>query len=163
MSNPLVAPFVGYRVAVDPAWLDYNGHMNDSAYGIVCTQANELFLDSLGVSAPYREATGSTMYTAEAHLRFLGEVGADGQLWAETLLLDAGAKKLRVHTTVYDDDNAAVLTGEYMFLHVDQRLGRVVPFPPDRAVAIAAMLSAHSQLEQPTHAGLGIDAPRRTR
>lgn len=162
MSNPLAAAFVGYRVAVDPVWLDYNGHMNDSAYGIVCTQANELFLDALGVSAHYREATGCTMYTAEAHLRFLGEVGVDGQLWAETLLLDAGGKKLRVHTTVYDD-NVAVLTGEYMFLHVNQQLGRVVPFPPDRAIAIAAMLSAHRKLEQPIHAGLGIDAPRRTR
>ena len=163
MSDSITAAFVGYRVTVDPAWLDYNGHMNDSAYGIVCTQANELFLDALGVTAPYREATGRTMYTAEAHLRFLGEVGADGQLWAETLLLDAGTKKLRVHTTVYDDDNAAVLTGEYLFLHVDQQLGRVVPFPQDRAVAIAAMLSAHRKLERPTHAGLGIDAPRRTR
>lgn len=163
MSSPLAAAFVGYRVSVAQAWLDYNGHMNDSAHAVVCTQANELFLDALGVSAPYRKATGCAMYTAEAHLRFLGEVGADGQLWAETLLLDADAKKLRVHTTVFDDDNAAVLTGEYMFLHVDQQLGRVVPFPQDRAVAIAATLSIHRKLEQPTHAGLGIDAPHRIR
>jgi len=163
VSSSIPAPFTGYHTAVNPAWLDYNGHMNDSAYAVVCTQANELLLDAFGVSASYREATGYAMYTAEAHLRFLGEVGADAHLRAQTLLLDADAKKLRVHTTVFDDHDAAVLTGEYMFLHVDQHSGRVAPFPADRSAVIDAALATHRLLERPSHAGLGIGAPRLAR
>lgn len=153
-------PFVGYHTTVRPEWLDYNGHMNDSAYAAVCTEANEQLLDALGVGAAYREETGCAMYTAEAHLRYLGEVGPDAHLTAQTMLIHADQKRLRVHTTVLDQDDAAVLTGEYMFLHVDQGDGRVVAFPPDRQTAVDAALAAHAELARPAHIGLGVGAPR---
>lgn len=153
-------PFADYRTGVRAEWLDYNGHMNDSAYAVVCTEANERLLDVLGVGAAYREATGCAMYTVEAHLRYLGEVGPDAELHAETLVVAADTKRLRVHTTVFDGDDALVLTGEYMFLHVDQDTGQVAPFPPDRGAAVQAALAAHEVLERPAHLGLGVGAPR---
>lgn len=153
-------PFRGYRTAVRPEWLDYNGHMNDSAYAVVCTQANELLLDELGVGAAYRAATGCATYTVEAHLRYLGEVGPDAELHADTLLVAADNKRLRFHTTVFDENDAVVLTGEYMFLHMDQNAGRVAPFPPDRAEVVQSTLAAHRDLARPAHLGLGVGAPR---
>ncbi len=153
-------PFAAYRTGVRAEWLDYNGHMNDSAYAIVCTEANERLLDVLGIGAEYRGATGCAMYTVEAHLRYLGEVGPGAELHAETLVVAADTKRLRVHTSILLPDDALVLTGEYLFLHVDQSAGRVAPFPPDRHAAVEAALEAHRELERPAHLGLGVGAPR---
>lgn len=149
-------PFRGYRTRVRPEWLDYNGHMNDSAYAVVCTEANEMLLDALGVGAAYRATTGCAMYTVEAHLRYLREVGADAELHADTVLVDAGAKRLRVHTTVFDRDEEPVLTGEYMFLHMDTGAGKVTAFPPDRDAVVRATLAAHAEISRPPHLGLGV-------
>lgn len=153
-------PFGEYRTEVRPDWLDYNGHMNDSAYAVVCTQANELLLDALGLGATYREQAGCAMYTVQAHLRYLHEVGPDAQLRAETIVVDADAKRLRVHTTVIDQAGTEVLTGEYLFLHMDVRTGRVAPFPPDRAAVLQAARTAHESLPRPAHLGAGVGAPR---
>ncbi|MGH3445535.1 MAG: thioesterase family protein [Nocardioidaceae bacterium] len=148
--------FHGYTTAVRPEWLDYNGHMNDSAYAVVCTEANEMLLDALGLSADYQARTRQAMYTVEAHLRYLDEVGPEAQLRAESLLVDASSKRIRVHTTVLREDDQPVLTGEYLFLHVDQSVGKVVPIPPDRARAVTAMAAAHAGMPRPEHLGLGI-------
>lgn len=153
--------FEGYCTGVSAEWLDYNGHMTDSAYAVVCSAANERVLDALGVGAAYREATGCAMYTVEAHLRYLQEVGRDAQLSAETLVVDADAKSLRLHTSIRHHDQALALTGEYLFLHVDQSTGRTVPFPPDRGAEVQAALAAHGALERPAHLGLGVGASRR--
>lgn len=150
------SPFRGYTTTVHPEWLDYNGHMNDSAYAVVCTEANEVLLEALGLSADYQAATQHAMFTVEAHLRYLDEVGPDARLRAETLLVDASSKRVRVHTTVLRDGDHPVLTGEYLFLHVDQRAGKVVPMPPDRERAVTEMAQAHAEIPRPGHLGRGI-------
>jgi len=155
-TTPTAQPFRGYRTTVRPEWLDYNGHMNDSAYGIVCTQANELFLEALGLSADYQAATHHAMFTVEAHLRYLAEVGPDDELEAETLLVDHGPKRLHVHTTIHRSDGTAALTGEYLFLHVDQGTGRVVAMPSDREQAVQEMASSQEDMALPEDVGKGI-------
>ncbi|MEO5653510.1 MAG: thioesterase family protein [Marmoricola sp.] len=152
-------PFTAYRTKVRPEWLDYNGHVNDSAYAVICTEANELLLEDLGLSETYRSSTGCSLYTVEAHLRYLGEVGPAAELRAETFVVEADSKRLRVHTTLYVADQA-VLTGEHLYLHVDQSTGRVTPFPADRGEVVGSTLAAHAGLDRPPHLGLGVGAPR---
>lgn len=152
----------GFRVEgldVCEEWLDYNGHVTDSAYAVICAAANEAFLEHVGVSADYQARTGCTTYTVESHLRYLDEVGRGAVLHADVLPVDADAKRLRLHTTVWNGEKA-VLTGEYLFLHVDQDEGRVTAFPDDRAEAIAAEVARYADVERPSHLGRGVGAPR---
>jgi acyl-CoA thioesterase FadM len=152
----------GFRVEgleVREEWLDYNGHVTDSAYAVLCAAANEAFLEHVGVSADYQARTGCTTYTVESHLRYLAEVGRGAVLHADVLPVDADAKRLRLHTTVWNGATA-VLTGEYLFLHVDQTQGGVAPFPPDRAAAIAAEVAAYADVARPDHLGGGVRAPK---
>jgi len=153
------APFIGPAIEVRDEWLDYNGHVTDSAYAVMCTAANEAFLEYLGVSADYLSSTGCTTYTVEAHLRYLAEVNAGATVTSETILVDADAKRLRIHTTLFDSGTPA-LTGEYLYLHMDQNVGKVAPFPPDRAEVLAEVKDAHSALEFPAHIGRRVGAPR---
>ena len=158
-DEAVVTPFIGPEIAVRDEWLDYNGHVNDSAYAVMCTVANEAFLEFLGVSAEYHARTGCTTYTVEAHLRYLAEVKGGSTITSETILIDADTKRIRIHTTLLDRQTP-VLTGEYLYLHMDQNLGRVAPFPPDRADVLAAVKSVHGALDLPTHIGRGVGAPR---
>jgi acyl-CoA thioester hydrolase len=153
------APFHAPPMAVRDEWLDYNGHVTDSAYAVICAAANEAYLEHLGVSAGYLARTGFSTFTVESHLRYLSEVSNGQVLEADVLLVDCDAKRLRLHTTVRVGDTE-VLTGEYLYLHVDQGSGRVTPFPPDRAEVLEAERAAHAQVPRPDHLGRGVGAPR---
>ena len=155
----MTAPFHAPPMPVREEWLDYNGHVTDSAYAVLCAAANEAYLEHLGVSADYQARTGCTTYTVEAHLRFLAEVSRGQTVDADVLLVDADAKRLRLHTTLRVD-GTDVLTGEYLFLHVDQGAGGVRPWPDDRDEVIQREREQHAAVERPAHLGRGVGAPR---
>jgi acyl-CoA thioester hydrolase len=138
-------PFSSYRAGVDPSSIDYNGHLNDAAYAQVLTDANEEFLDALGLSATYRERTGCAMYTVEITLKFMQEVSAEDQLRAESILATHDAKRVRVHTTLFKGNDVQVATGDSLYLHVDTASGRVSTFPDDRAGVLDDVQRAHDE------------------
>jgi acyl-CoA thioester hydrolase len=150
------APFREHRTRVRPEWVDYNGHMNDAAYAQVLGDANEVFLDALGLSAAYRERTGAGLFTVESHIRYLAECSLDQLLAATSLLVFADAKKLHVCTELLDETGQPVSTGEFLYLHVDAAQGKVVPMPPDRRDDVETLLAAHSALPRPGYVGRGI-------
>ena len=129
--------------------MDYNGHLSDGYYAVVFSAANELLLEELGVSADYRAATGRAMYTVEAHLRYLAEVGRGDVLAAESSLAGADAKRLRVHTVLRLEGGVPVATGEHLYLHVDTARGAVEPFPDDVQARVDRLLRAHAEVERP--------------
>lgn len=134
-------PYTEFSCGV-PEWaIDYNGHMNDSAYAKVLTDANEQFLDALGLSAAYREETGCALYTVEIHLKFLHEVGPDDVVRAESEVASFDSKRLRVATTLLVG-GTPVAAGESLYLHVDTAAGRVTAFPSARA-AVLAQVAVH--------------------
>ena len=53
MPDPALAaaPYARYRTEVREEWIDYNGHLNDAGYAIVLSEANEVLLAHLGLSA----------------------------------------------------------------------------------------------------------------
>jgi acyl-CoA thioesterase FadM len=136
--------FETYETTVRDEWVDYNGHLTDWAYAVICSAANEELLDALGLSASYRERTGCATYTVETHLRFLAEVPRGGRLRARSRLVEADAKRLRVRTALVDDSGREVLDAQSLYVHFDQGAGRVVPFPDDRAEILRRTLDAHA-------------------
>jgi acyl-CoA thioester hydrolase len=119
--------YEGFVTGVRPEWVDYNGHLTDWAYAVVCSMANEAVLDALDLGAAYRERTGCAMYTVEAHLRYVAEVAPGGQVHASSTY-ERDAKRLRVRTVLLDEHDAEVLSADHLYLHVDTSTGRVAPF-----------------------------------
>ena len=142
-SPPVAVPFTDFSCAVSASAIDYNGHLNDAAYAHVLTDANELFLDALGLSASYRDRTGGALYTVEITLKFLHEVNATDTVAAESRVASFDAKRLRVHTTLKVGDTD-VATGDSLYLHVDTNAGKVTPFPDDRSAVLASVM-AHGE------------------
>ncbi len=130
MSGWPTGSYQGFATSVRPDWVDYNGHLTDWAYAVLCSMANEEVLDALDLGAAYRERTGCAMYTVEAHLRYVAEVTPDATVRA-TSTYEADSKRLRVRTTLLSSSGDAAteaLTAEHVYLHVDATAGRVVPF-----------------------------------
>jgi acyl-CoA thioester hydrolase len=110
-----------YRAKIEPAWIDYNGHLRDAYYGLVLSYAIDDVMDHLGLGAAYRERTHCTLYTLELHLRFLHEVKSTDELDVATSILDADRKLVHMgcrFTCSRLSDAAA--TGEVMLVHVHQ-------------------------------------------
>lgn len=155
-QDRLAAPWTGYRTDIRHDWIDYNGHLHDASYAVVLSEANEALLAALGLSDDYQARTGGAMYTAEAHIRYLAEVRRGDRLAAASLLVSADPKRLRVHTALTRRDGTIVATGEHLYLHVDNRTGRVTAMPADRRNAVASLLAAHAGLARPDYLGSGI-------
>ncbi len=148
-DKPVTVPFTEFSCGVPPASIDYNGHMNDAAYAQVLTDANELFLDALGLSADYRDRTGSALYTVEITLKFLHEVNANDTVTAESRVASNDSKRLRVHSTLKVGETP-VATGDSLYLHVDTGSGKVSPFPDDRLAVLSRVQERHDEASAST-------------
>jgi acyl-CoA thioester hydrolase len=139
-----VAGVAIYATGIEPAWIDYNGHLRDAYYGLILSYATDALMDRLGLDAAYRAASGCTLYTVEMHLHFLREVKATERLTAAALILGADHKRLHLALELQrDSDGELAASAELMLLHVHQ--GATVAsavFPAPVVAAIAAFQAA---------------------
>lgn len=135
---------------VRPEWIDYNGHLSEAYYVLVFGFATDALMDRAGMGAGYRERTGCSLYTVEAHVRYLREVPPDAELEVRTRVVAVGAKKVRLCHEMWLE-GVLRATEEVMALHVDQVNGGTVPFPEE----VAALLEAEAG-EAPDYAGRAI-------
>ena len=125
------APLALYQSTVAADWLDYNGHMTESAYLLLVGNAADAFFRYVGIDEAYR-AAGRSLYTAETHLHHLREAALGDRLGVPLQLLDVGPKSLHLFHTVRNEVTGEdVATAEQLLVHVDMPSGRVVPMPED--------------------------------
>ena len=145
------APMEMARMTVLPGWIDYNGHMTESRYLFAASETSDAFLRHIGADMAY-VGTGFSYYTAETHIRHLGEAKLGDALTGTVQVLQADGKRLHIFIRILKD-GAPVATLEQMLLHVDMGAGRACPAPQailDRLMPIAA---AHAVLPRPDGAG----------
>ncbi|WP_030253437.1 thioesterase family protein [Streptomyces violens] len=130
-----------FRQPVKDEWIDYNGHLSEAYYVLVFGFATDALMAETGLGPEYREASGCSLYTVEAHVRYLNEVARDSELVVRTTVLGADAKKVRFLHEMFvgDKDGDPVATEELFALHVDQATGRSATLPEavrDRLTAL---------------------------
>ncbi len=154
---PLAETPVLYHTQVKREWVDYNGHMSEAYYVLVFGHTTDGFLDWIGMDDIYRRRTGHAVYTLEAHISYLHEVGGGQALAVSTQVLGADAKRVRLfHTMNHADKGHLLATAELMLLHVDTTQPRAVPFAPEIQTRLASVVQAHCKLSRPTQAGRSI-------
>jgi len=85
-----------YHATIEPAWIDYNGHLRDAYYGLILSFATDDMMDQVGLDAGYRARTQCTLYTLEVHIHYLHEVKSDDRLEVRTSVLDCDRKRIHV-------------------------------------------------------------------
>src|SRR5258708_8783730 len=80
MSPLFFAPFVSSIMRVEPEWIDYNGHLNMAYYNVLFDRAVDETYELIGVGADYVVSRRQSIFTAQAHVRYLRELHAGDPL-----------------------------------------------------------------------------------
>lgn len=139
-----------WREPVQPEWIDYNGHLSEAYYVLVFGHATDAVMAAVGLGEEYRARTGASLFTVEAHVRYLDQVSAGAELEVRSTVIGAAAKKLHLWHELWVDGTLRA-TEEILGLHVDVVRGRASAFPADVTATIAAW-----RVDPPEHAGRQI-------
>jgi acyl-CoA thioester hydrolase len=157
MSNFIVES----EATVLPEWIDSNGHMNLAYYVLVFDAATDRLYDLLGIGNAYREASGNSCFTVETHTLYEREVRLGEQLRVGAHILGVDGKRLHYfHEMFHGTQGHRVAAQELLALHIDMRVRRVAPFPPDRLATIEAVLLRREGIPPPKGAGRRISLAR---
>ena len=114
------APFVSSVMRVEPAWIDYNGHLNMAYYNVLFDRAVDEAYELLGCGPAYLEQTRHSTFTAEVHVRYLRELHAGDPVRVTFQLLDYDAKRMHYFEQLFHAEEGWLsATSENMALHVD--------------------------------------------
>ncbi len=155
-GDDLSLPLRLHRTRIPPDWVDYNGHMTESRYVQVMSDATDAFIRYVGVDGDYL-ARGGAYFTAESHLVFLNQVGAEETVEVSTLVLGCDEKKLHLyHRLMRLEGDVPLAEAESMLVHVDTESGRATPAAPEVLRRIGLVAEAHAHLPKPERAGRRI-------
>jgi acyl-CoA thioester hydrolase len=145
MTEP--GPLWLHRASVRPEWVDYNGHMSEAYYVLIFGDATDAFYDHIGLNQAVREKERVSVYTVEAHIRYLTEAHEGTDLRIATRVLSHDTKRLRLrHEMMRADDTHVVAVTELMLLHVDKASMRASTFAPAIAARIVEIARAQAAL-----------------
>ena len=122
--------FSVWREPVQDAWIDYNGHLSEAYYVLVLGHATDAVMDAVGLDPGYRSANDASLYTVEAHIRYLDEVSAGSDLEVRSSIIGVTAKLLWIWHELWADERLRA-TEEVLGVHV--RSGSSAPLPADVA------------------------------
>jgi acyl-CoA thioester hydrolase len=132
-----VTPPVVWREPVQDAWIDYNGHLSEAYYVLAFGHGTDAVMDAVGLGPAYRTEHDASLYTLEAHVRYLDEVPAGADLEVRSTVIGATAKLLWLWHELWVDDRLRA-TEEVLGVHVVGRSS--APFPEDVAARARAAL-----------------------
>ena len=118
--------FSVWREPVQDAWIDYNGHLSEPYYVLVLGHATDAVMDAVGLGPEHRSANNASLYTVEAHIRYLEEVPAASDLEVRSSIIGVSAKLLWIWHELWVEDRLRA-TEEVLGVHV--RDGSSAPLP----------------------------------
>ena len=131
---------------VRPEWIDYNGHLSEGYYVVVFGHATDATMVALGMTPEYLVATRTSLFTVEAHVRYLDQIPPDAHLSVHTSVIGVTGKLMWLWHEMWSEDRLRA-TEEVLMIHVDTAAGRASPFPDDlraRAEALRVPVSKHA-------------------
>jgi acyl-CoA thioesterase FadM len=163
MGEPTSEPLSLYETTVEPGWVDYNGHMSEAYYVLVLGYATDALLDAIGMDDAYRRAQHVSLYTVEAHVSYLQEVGEGEPLTVTTHVLGVDDKRVHLFHFMRRGDGGLVATEELLLYNVDTEAGRSAPLPQEIAGALRELAEAHRDLPVDKRVGRSIALPAHRR
>ncbi len=104
---------------------------------LVFGHATDAVMDVVGLDSEYRQANDASLYTVEAHVRYLDEVSAGSDLEVRSSVIGGTEKLLWIWHELWVDDRLRA-TEEVLGVHVVGRSS--TPFPDHIAARVQAAL-----------------------
>ena len=127
------APFVSSVMRVEPAWIDYNGHLNMAYYNVLFDRCVDEAYELLGIGARLPQHAASTRPSRPKRMCATCASCTTGDPVRVTFqLLDYDSKRIHYFQQLFHATEGWVsATSENMTLHVDMTTKKVAPFPDD--------------------------------
>jgi acyl-CoA thioester hydrolase len=156
------APITAPDQTIDPAWIDYNGHLNMAFYNVLFDRGVDHVYDLLGIGVDYVRIKGGSCFTMEVHVNYLNELTVDDPIAVSFQLIDHDAKRLHFFQTMTNRSTGELAaTSEQLAMHVDMEARRSSEFPVDVMERISALAEAHASLAAPEQLGRVIGIKKR--
>jgi acyl-CoA thioester hydrolase len=147
---------------VEPAWIDYNGHLNMAYYNVLFDRAADAFLADAGLGPDYVATRRLSYMTAEIHVCYLREIFLETPVVVAVRALDVDEKRLHVFAELlHAEERWVSATSEQMYLHVDLTTRRTAPWPADVRPALDRMKALADALPRPAEAGRAVAIRRK--
>jgi len=156
-SSPFQTPYRG----LEPAWFDYNGHLNMAYYNVLFDQAIDLLFSQLGCGETYLVEENMSFFTAEAHVCYIRELKPDSLVRTDIRIVDCDEKRLHVFEELYHQDGWLSATSETLLLHINMAGPKVTAIPAHLFAKISAMKKSHAQLPANDRVGRSISIKRK--
>jgi acyl-CoA thioester hydrolase len=131
-------------------------------YNVLFDKDSDVALALVGLGPAYVEKTGNSYFTLEAHISYLRELTLTDQVTIATQILDYDSKRLHYVQMMHhakEDWISCVI--EIIVMHVDLKLKKSLPFPPEVLERIKIAHDAHKSLTVPLQVGHKIGIPRK--
>ena len=137
-------PLCTWSEPVLEEWIDYNGHLSEAYYVLVMGHATDAVMAAVGLGPDYRSATDSSLYTVEAHVRYLDQVTSEEPLEVRSWVIGSSTKLIWIWHELWAAGTRRA-TEEIVGLHVTdsrsahfpdevrRRIDAVVVPPPEEA------------------------------
>lgn len=159
-ENPLIASPV---IAIEPGWVDYNGHLNQAFYGVIFDRAIDEALAPVGLGPDYIKERNCSYMTVESHTCFIRELMQTDPVRVYSRVIDFDDKRLHMFCELkHAAEDWLAATVEYMFLHIDMGVRRTSPWPADLRGKLEALKQQASVLPIPERSGRRIAIPRKS-
>ncbi len=157
------APCTSRVMAIEPQWIDYNGHFNMAYYNVLFDRAADEVFEVLGLGPDYVKATNNSFFTLETHTSYLRELAPTDTVVIDNHFLDHDHKRVHyVQQMRHASEGWVSCILEVMVSHVDLNSHKTSNFPAGVLEKIAAMTAAHKMLPVPSQVGHRIRIPRLT-
>jgi acyl-CoA thioester hydrolase len=114
----MTEPLCTWSEPVLDEWIDYNGHLSEPYYVLVLGHATDEVMDAVGLGPAYRERTGCSLFTVEAHVCYLDQVGPGEVLEARSWVIGSTGKLLWIWHELWAAGKLRA-TEEILGVHVD--------------------------------------------
>lgn len=160
MSNPnLIRSGV---MAIEDAWIDYNGHFNMAYYTVLFDRAADQAFNAMGLGPDYVKRTNNSYFTLETHTTYLRELQQSDPVVVDLQILDVDHKRVHyVQHMKHATDGWTACLLEVMVCHVDMATHKTSSFPADILARITEAAAAHKSAPVPPQVGHKIGIPRK--
>jgi acyl-CoA thioester hydrolase len=150
-------PPIIHRAAIQPGWIDRNGHFNAGYYMVVFDDAIGRWLDHCGLTTAHRQAHRITTFSVESHIVYLRELHQGDEVEISGQLLECTDRKIHTFLRMFhsrDGDLAA--TNEVLTLHIHLSTRWPGPVHADIEARLAEIRKAQAHLGYPPQAGRAV-------
>jgi acyl-CoA thioester hydrolase len=141
---------VTYRDVILDDYIDLMGHMNVMWYTHLFTKATGVLFQQVGLNREYFHAHQAGTFALKQSFTYLVELKEGEEVTIRTRVLGRSAKKLHVmHIMTKGEPEVPAAICEFLAAHIDMKVRRTAPFPPDIAAAIDRLVKEHAALAWP--------------